>query len=440
MVRKFFNNKILVSCLSIFSLVVVGAGAASMINYSSVKAAEANSDCRYYILSGQNSASACNDRATTPISECEDLQKIKENLGGSYRLTKNVECFGKNVNLVDGAFTGKLSGLSLDGKQSYSIDNLTIDRSEYDNTGLFANLSGATIENLVLNNIHTRGRNNVGTLAGTMTKSNISNVLISTKVRPDHSAAGNWVTANGEQAGGLAGYIQSSTLKHVDVQATVLGNKYVGGIAGSIAGQGNDSWNDISVQSQYNPINDFDAYDRPNANIVGTENVGGIAGFITTGMPSTGVPINAITTKITNSTVSANIYAKKTNSPAKNIGGLFGNINSAIVENANFRGTIYTNQADNIGGAVGYITTSNSNDTVLTNITAEPKLIYLNLGVSNGNFVGQIDSSGDQKAGKINISEAKFRMSSNGVAAGVFDAIGSKQGLQDKQNVDIRPF
>ena len=160
-------------------------------------------------------------------------------------------------------FTGTIDGFS--GERVFGISNLTINRPDEDNVGLVAaaGTSGNSAEfvNLSLSNVSITGKDNVGAIAGTLQNgSHIS-----------WSSTSGTVTGKGESIGGFAGLIDNSSMWDISNSATVQGNrtdgtdKKIGGIAGT-----------LSNSSTLTDVRNFGA-------ISGTEDVGGIAGYVENG-------------------------------------------------------------------------------------------------------------------------------------------------------------
>lgn len=173
---------------------------------------------------------------------------------------------GKGFNPIGDStnpFTGTIDGFS--GEKVFGISNLTINRPEEDNVGLVgaAGASGNSAEfvNLSLGNVSITGRNKVGAIAGTLQNgSHIS-----------WSSASGTVTGKGESIGGLVGLADNSSMWDISNSATVQGkstdgtDKKIGGIAGT-----------LTNSSTLTDVRNFGA-------ISGTEDVGGIAGYVENG-------------------------------------------------------------------------------------------------------------------------------------------------------------
>ncbi|KHD37442.1 hypothetical protein NL50_04505 [Clostridium acetobutylicum] len=147
------------------------------------------------------------------ISTVEQLENIKYQLGGSYRLSNDIDLSGVNWtalgNLSNLPFKGTLDGAG------YSIKNLSMNRLGNNYTGLFNYLSGATIKNLKLDNVNIIGGNYTGALAAYSAGSTIDNCSVSG-------------TVNGyTYTGGLIGLGAAATnISNCSVSATVTASDH----------------------------------------------------------------------------------------------------------------------------------------------------------------------------------------------------------------------
>lgn len=234
-----------------------------------------------------NTARAALTNATTALAQYNALQKaISDNKALEAPLKQAYDEFqsthlddteiknihsdkwdgGKGFNPIGDTtnpFTGTIDGFS--GERVFGISNLTINRPDEDNVGLVAaaGTSGNSAEfvNLSLSNVSITGKDNVGAIAGTLQNgSHIS-----------WSSTSGTVTGKGESIGGFAGLIDNSSMWDISNSATVQGNrtdgtdKKIGGIAGT-----------LSNSSTLTDVRNFGA-------ISGTEDVGGIAGYVENG-------------------------------------------------------------------------------------------------------------------------------------------------------------
>lgn len=233
-----------------------------------------------------NTASTALTNATTALNQYNALQKaITDNTNLETSLKQAYDEFqsthlnettinnihsdkwdgGKGFNPIgdsDKPFTGTIDGFS--GERVFGISNLTINRPEEDNVGLVA-VAGTSGNAAGFGNVHLydtaiTGKNNVGTIAGTLQSgSTISWSEVSGKV-----------TGSGENIGGFAGLASGSSISYssnyaaVDSKGTdgIETGTHVGGIAGM-----------LNTNSTLKDVHNF-------GDISGAEDVGGLAGYV----------------------------------------------------------------------------------------------------------------------------------------------------------------
>ncbi|MCX6727608.1 MAG: ATP-binding protein [Candidatus Saccharibacteria bacterium] len=112
-------------------------------------------------------ATATDSIVVRTITNCQELQNMKNDLDGSYVLANNIDCTNFNENGNPAGFqpvgNGKLffDG-SLDGK-NFTISNLTIndtvsnDGTEYQGAGIFGVVAGASIKDITISNSSVTG-------------------------------------------------------------------------------------------------------------------------------------------------------------------------------------------------------------------------------------------------------------------------------------------
>ena len=182
-----------------------------------------------------------NGNGLIDLSTQENLDNIRYNLAGtSYKTSASdasKDCGGNacrgyellnNITLNPNwkpigseakPFTSILQG------NGYSITNLVIDGGN--NLGLFAELSGAMIDNLVVEVVSIAGDDNVGTLAGNAENSTISRLHI-------RAASTSSKLQAGANIGGILGKITDATITNVTSDLSIVGGANVGGIAGYV--------------------------------------------------------------------------------------------------------------------------------------------------------------------------------------------------------------
>jgi len=255
-------------------------------------------------------------------------------------------------------FTGSYDG------GGFSIDGLVINRPGSEYIGLFGYTSGATIQNLILDNADITGEDRVGAIVGNNNQTSIINV---------HT--GGEVYANGNWAGGIAGWNDGS-IQESSSSATVTGNNSVGGIAGFTF---DDS---ILLECVFS------------GELTGNMYVGGLVGFAR----FSDIDDSYVTGEVSGSKHVGGALGRSWNSHLKNsfatgdvlgvdedTGGLVGElISNSSIEDCFARGNVSGN--DNVGGLVGLMTASS-----ITNAYATGSVSAYE---ASGGLVGQ-HNSGD---------------------------------------------
>src|SRR5574344_2129045 len=155
----------------------------------------------------------------TAINTAQDLDNIRNNLSGKYILMADIDL--SSISNWDplGDDTTQFTG-TFDGN-GHVIKNLTIDRINEYNVGLFEATSGATISNVGLENVNVKGQNYVGGLLGQNYDSTVSNSYAT------GSVTGTYIV------GGLVGQnYGSSTVSNSYATGSVTGTDEVGGLVG----------------------------------------------------------------------------------------------------------------------------------------------------------------------------------------------------------------
>ena len=165
------------------------------------------------------------------IYTAEDLDRVRDNLGGKYILMNDIDLssFANWDPIGDdsAAFTGIFDG------NGHVVKNLKRDTTS-DYAGLFCMLKNANIINLGIENINIQGDGMCcGGLASGAMDSNIENCFVT----------GNINIANGGYIGGLLGLAMNVTIKNSYFNGSVIGKDYVGGILGVVGGNTNNIQN-----------------------------------------------------------------------------------------------------------------------------------------------------------------------------------------------------
>lgn len=303
----------------------------------------------------------------TDISSADQLRRIESDLGGKYRLVKNIDLSGnwEPIGSAERPFTGVLDG------NGYTISGMSITTVGKSYVGLFANLSGSVIDLDVRGTVS--GAKYVGGIAGMVSGGSISNSSFSGTVLGD------------TYVGGIAGMVRSdsrttATIYGCSNLSGVYGNSAVGGIVGMAVA---DNGKKIQISGCANVGN-------VKAN---NGNAGGIIGYAYANDAEI-----SVSTSYNNGTVDA----------TGNAGGIIGDVEvSKNVCNINV--SYCYNSADiisvNRAGAIfGYVSASN-NAVVNTKTTVSINEFY-NIGTIKGIKNALIFTAERDFANKTSVSKA----------------------------------
>ena len=247
------------------------------------------------------------------IYSAEDLDRVRDNLGGKYILMNDIDLssFANWDPIGDkgAAFTGVFDG------NGHVVKNLTIDRSDEHNVGLFGSISGAEIKNIGVVNADVKGMDHTGALVG---DANTNSVIINSY------ATG--IVSGRDQTGGLVGEIVTgSNISDCFATSTVTARNYSGGLVG---------WANGNINNCY-----------ATGNVEG--NGGDIGGLVGWG-----------DSVISNSYATGNVLGR---SSTAHVGGIIGQTNRGSIINSYATGNVEGNCAGGIAGQIqGNSSLSNS--------------------------------------------------------------------------------
>jgi alpha-tubulin suppressor-like RCC1 family protein len=233
----------------------------------------------------------------TAIYTAEDLDNIRHNPYGTYRLMADIDLTGWDwvpIGTDAAPFEGILQG------NGYRIQNLNIDLPGQDYVGLFG-YSGGTITNLTIEGTEITGADHVGVLAG-LNYGKITDCMV----------RGGMEINGSNEVGGIVG-LNYGTISNCSFNGIVNGGYSVGGIAGYSGGI-------VSNNSAEGEVN-------------GLERIGGIAGYNQWGSVYDNYSTNAVSGQFA-------------------IGGIVGYAQWGSVSNCYATGIISGECA--VGGIVGY--------------------------------------------------------------------------------------
>lgn len=309
------------------------------------------------------------------VEDVKQLQAINTNLSGNYALRNSIDATSteqKDFISIGSdnskAFTGNFDGID------YNIFGLTI-KTGGENTGLFGYTNNATISNVTLVGGSITGSNNVGAIVGSANNTTLTNVV--------NSAA---VSGN-SNVGGIVGSATNTTVE--DAINT-----------GAIEGRVNTGNGGINVGGLIGSMNRShligNSYNLGDVTSIGS-NVGGLVGSAsnsTIGNPSivNGKPVENVET----------VYNRMDVTGAYNVGGIVGNMEGSIVQNAENSGTVtaigydddgnYTFHTDYTGN--GYST--DGSKTVAVNVANVGGIA----GTSSDSTITDVLNTGDVSSSK----------------------------------------
>jgi hypothetical protein len=296
----------------------------------------------------------------TAISDRAGLEAIASNLSGKYYLTGNIDLSGGDW-VPLGGFTGTFTGI-FDG-QGHIIDGLYILATplKSQDVGLFARTDGAVIRNVGIN-IGSQGVNFeafpaagsyicVGGLIGRSSDSTIVNCFVDGSV-----VYSSWSDGF---VGGLIGEIggtESSNISYSYAKGSVTARMrqtqnrcFAGGLVGNLRFWGVEE--SVSISSCYAEVDVYvyDDFSWPEFPRGARIHAGGLIGNLGTGL------------SVKDSYATGNVTAHRDNEEGGhvNIGGLFGNTFSGIVENSyaigDVRASSVSSSEINVGGFAGRV-------------------------------------------------------------------------------------
>ncbi len=255
------------------------------------------------------------------VEDVEQLQAIGKNantLSGNYALRNSIDATSTEQNGFTSigsddskAFTGNFDGID------YNIFGLTI-KNGGENTGLFGYTNNATISNVTLVGGSITGSNNVGAIVGNANNTTLTNVVNSAAVSGDSNV------------GGIVGSADGTTVENAINTGTIEGNSTIETNVGGLIGEMKDS----STADNYKSQIIGNSYNLGDVSGNG-HNVGGLVGSAsnsTIGNPSevNGKPVENVET----------VYNRMDVTGAYNVGGIVGNMEGSIVQNAENSGTV----------------------------------------------------------------------------------------------------
>ncbi len=241
----------------------------------------------------------------TEISNCVELQAMKDNLSGDYVLINDIDCTFDTQD-PDGALYNDDAGFepvgsvgnnfagSFDGN-GYVISELYINRPSTTGVGLFSHVDGANINNVGLVDVNVTGNNSVSGFVGWTANSTISNSYSTGFVTGVGWTGGlvgyswdsliegsySWSDVNGSSnIGGLIGEAESSTISNSYSTGSVTGSgDFVGGLVGRLVGYNEED----AIEDSY-----------ATGDVNGNDYVGGLVGHNNEGSISNSFSVGSV--------------------------------------------------------------------------------------------------------------------------------------------------
>ena len=219
------------------------------------------------------------------ITNAEDLDNLRHEPDAHFRLTSSIDLGTAPWNEENGwgplgtssePFTGSFDG------NGYQIRNLTINRPDESRLGLFGTVNQGTLKNIRLVDVMVIGGSYSAGLAGQFNNSTMDHIFVSGDIVSEspwtggvtgsasdasiHNVVANVTVQSDSHAGGLAGSVFRSRIRHSYTEGSIAGGERIGGLIGSYNGSG------AAVADCYS-----------HASVTGNNRVGGLIGYMQTG-------------------------------------------------------------------------------------------------------------------------------------------------------------
>jgi len=236
------------------------------------------------------------------ITTADQLMAMRFRLDKHYILKNDIDLstaywipIGKNKDGFIGVFDAS----------NKTLRGLTIENSEVSEIGLFGCIGKGTVKNLVIENFNIAVKSNAGLLAGTIEGETVADKNDFTKYAViENIRAGGIINAT-DYTGGIVGKASNATMNNIEstVQLTAASGQYNGGIAGKME---RVNMQDVSYNGTLN----------------GSEYVGGIAGYY-----YSLIPVNEP------NNISKDLSSQGSIKGQKYVGGMFGTVYGGLFEN-----------------------------------------------------------------------------------------------------------
>ncbi len=265
------------------------------------------------------------------IASAEQLNRVRNHLNAHFVMIADVDLAayqsGEGWEPI-GAFSSQFKGV-FDGS-GYAITGLKMDRPSTHYVGLFGYIGdGSVIKNVNLVDVDVTGNEYVGGVSGGNDKGSII-----------HSSVTGDVSGGSRRTGGLVGYVYKGSIIDSYSEANITGTNQVGGLAGYIEGTIRDSYATGSVTG-YEHVGGIVGLSHPSSSIENSASFGNVKGTYR----YIGGLVGTNDGRISNS------YATGSVEGVYHVGGLVGRNTDNRITNAYATGSV-TGNGDS-GGLVG---------------------------------------------------------------------------------------
>jgi len=338
------------------------------------------------------------DGNTSNITDCMQLQAIQQDPTASYTLENDIDC-SDTVNWNSGAGFTPISGFTgtLEGN-GYTISDLTIDRPNGSEIGMFADIdNGATVQDINFNGGSIIGENSVGMLAGTILGGTITNINSNVPVTGQYIVGGLIGQVNIDNVS--ASITDSSVSNSVLVLDPTSATNFIGGAFALV-----DTSNSGTLT-----LTNITTTDSTVGAINGSVDIADVGGVIGEAYTSDGGNLN-----------STNLSSTDLVEGESSVGGIIGDswtdyLNYAWpTPSSTFTSLSATDDqiecVDECGGLIGSSETDNGGTTSITNSTSDDSLsggdsdIGGLIGASDSNDAGTITLEDSFSTGNVNAS------------------------------------
>jgi len=159
------------------------------------------------------------------VEDILDLDAIRNDLTAHYKQTKDINFqYEENFAPIGGTNNEKFSG-SYDGNGK-KIKNFIQKRSQYNN-GLFGEAENANFKNITITNVNMTIYDYSGAICGELDGGSFDNCHVTGTLNPIQDGV--------YKVGGLAGYVEKSTITNCSAKVTVGGEGQLGGLVGCMS-------------------------------------------------------------------------------------------------------------------------------------------------------------------------------------------------------------